>query len=300
MGFENYTIYSNSNFDRLNQRVPDSIEQKKYIELWKSKYADHFKSNEPKESFLWNIRVHKSLKEVFSASAMYLESLVAKESYSWSSFYFLSYYSLFHALLACVYMLPNESLQKLSEINHSKLFNVFRSTFSLAKPKIIDERVCKVFSILKYLREYYSYHMPPNHFLYEHKDNVKPDIVLPECLKSCFQLASLLSQIVESAFDKHHKKISNRISDKIQYYQFVKDNYCLVNCRRHPINNQYLLHYVDEVKLEETFKYPAPVPFVIELEHFSNEFGLYEGSKFPCFSDGTEIKPSSFVYNAIC
>lgn len=295
MAFENYTAYSYSNFDRLNQRVPDSKEQKKYVDLWKNKYADHFKKNEPEESFLWNIRVHKSLKEVFSASTMYKESLVAKESRSWSSFYFLSYYSLFHAFLACVYMLPNESLNNLSEITHSKLMNVFRSTFCLAKPKVIDERVCDVFSILKYLREYYSYHMPPNHFLYEHKDNIKPDKVLPEFLKPCFQLASLLSEIVESVFDKHHKKIS----DRNKYYQFVRDNYCLVNCRKHPVTNQYLLHYVDKVRLKETFEYPAPVPFVIELEHFSDEFGLYEGAEFPRFSDGTEISPSSFVYEAI-
>ncbi|TEB05589.1 hypothetical protein Psch_02630 [Pelotomaculum schinkii] len=295
MAFENYTEYSYSNFSSLNQRVSDSKEQKKYIDSWKNKYADYFKKHPPEESFLWNIRVHKSLKEVFSSSAMYQESLVAKESRCWASFYFLSYYSLFHAFLACVYMLPNESLDNLSEITHSKLVNVFNSTFCSGRPQIIDESVCEVFSILKYLREYYSYHMPPNHFLYEHKDNIKPDIVLPDCLKPCFQLASLLSEIVESAFIKYHKKISN----KIKYFQFVRDNFYLVNCRKHPITNQYLIDYVDKVRLKETFEYPGPVPFVIELEHFSDEFGLYEGAEFPRFLDGAEISPSRFVYEAI-
>ena len=296
MSFEDYTAYITSNFEKLNQRVSVPKEQKKYIDSWKSKYTDHFKKSEPKEYFLWNIRVHKALKEVFSASAMYQESLVAKESRSWSSFYFLSYYSLFHGFLSCVYLLPNESLVNLSEITHSKLVNVFKSNFCSAKPKIVDESICEAFSIFKYLREYYSYHMPPNHFLYEHQDNIKPDEVLPEYLKSCFQLANLLSEIIESSFKKHHKEIP----DKFSYYEFVKENYCLVNSRRHPITDQYLLDYVDEVRLREAFEYPAPVPFVIEFEHFSDEFGLYEGAEFPRFSDGTEISPARFVYDAIC
>lgn len=296
MAFEDYTAYITSNFDILNERVSTPEEQKKYLDSWKSKYAEHFKKSDPKENFLWNIRVHKALKEIFSATAMYQESLIAKESHSWTSFYFLSYYSLFHGFLSCVYLLPNENLDNLSEITHSKLVNIFKSNFVSAKPYIIDGEICEAFSILKYLREYYSYHMPPNHFLYDHKDNIKPDAVLPKYLKSCFQLASLLSEIVESSFNKHHKKIPDRFS----YYEFVRNYYCKVNCREHPVTKQHLLHYVDEIRLKETFEYPVPVPFVIELEHFSDEFGLYEGAEFPRFADGTEISPSRFVYDAIC
>ena len=295
MAFEDYTKYVSSNFDHLNARVTSLADQKKYIETWKGKYSSHFKASPPEEAFLWNIRLHKGLKGLFSSSTHYQESLIAKESKCWSSFYFLSYYSLFHAFLSCVYLLPSEELRNLSEINHSKLLNIFKSHFCSEKPNIIDEKVCELFSVLKYLREYYSYHMPPNHFLYEHKDNVKPDKVLPEYLKACFQLASLLSELVESSFDKHHKEISDRYS----YYQFVREHYCLVNSRKHPITNQHLLHYVDDVRLREAFEYPAPVPFVIELEHFTDEFGHYEGAEFARFADGTVISPSNFVYHAI-
>ncbi|MDD2467718.1 MAG: hypothetical protein PHI97_27370 [Desulfobulbus sp.] len=137
---------------------------------------------------------------------------------------------------------------------------------------------------------------PPNHFLYEAKDNIKPDVVLPAFLKSCFQLASLLSEIIKSSFDKHHKKIP----DKLSFYDFVRKHYCKVNSREHPVTKEYLLHYVDEIRLKETFEYPAPVPFVIEFEHFSDEFGMYEGAEFPRFANGEEISPSSFAYDAIC
>jgi hypothetical protein len=295
LAFEDYTKYRYSNFDQLNERLSVPNEQKKYIDSWKSKYTKHFKNSTPEESFLWNIRVHKALKEIFSASSMYQESLIAKESRSWTSFYFLSYYSLFHGFFSCVYLLPSENIDKLSEITHSKLLNVFKSNFVSVKPKIIDESICEAFSIFKYLREYYSYHMPPNHFLYEHKDNIKPDVVLPKYLRSCFQLASLLSEIIESSFDKHHKEIPDRDS----YYKFVHEHYCKVNSREHPTTKEHLLHYVDKVRLKEAFEYPAPLPFVIELEHFSDEFGLYEDAEFPRFADGTEISPSSFVYDAI-
>jgi len=294
MAFENY-VKNYANFNRLNKRITDDGEQKKYVDLWKSRYAAHFKTNAPEEVFLWNIRVHKSFKEIFSASSMYEESLVAKESCSWTSFYFLSYYSLFHAFLACVYFLPNESLKNLSEITHSKLLNIFKANFCKEKPYIIDESVCDIFSLLKYLREYYSYHMPPNQFLYEHKDNIKPDIVLPEYLKSCFQLASLLSDVVGGVSDKYHTVIL----DRSKYYNDVKEWYCMVNGRKHPATNQYLLHHVDEARIKEIFEYPAPIPFVLDFEHYSDEFGMYDGQRFPCFLDGTEISPSTFVYGAI-
>ncbi|SIQ52701.1 hypothetical protein [Marinobacterium stanieri] len=296
MAFEDYTEYVSSNFELLNKRVSKPSDQKKYIDSWKSKYAAHFKSNPPEENFLWNIRVHKALKEIFTASTMYQESLIAKESRSWTSFCFLSYYSLFHGLLSCAYLLPSENINKLSEITHTKLLNIFKSNFVSAKPNIIDEGVCEAFVVFKYLREYYSYHMPPNHFLYEYEDNIKPDFVLPTYLKSCFQLSSLLSEIIESSFKKHHKKIPDRYS----FYDYVREHYCKVNSREHPVTKKHLLHYVDEVRLRETFEYPAPVPFVIELEHFTDEFGLYEDAEFSRFANGDEISPSGFVYDAIC
>ena len=79
----------------------------------------------------------------------------------------------------------------------------------------------------------------------------------------------------------------------------VYDHYCMVNSMPHPKTGEYLLHYVDRVRMRETIEYPLPVAFVIEFDHFRDEFRMYEGSKFPRRSDGTEINPASFVYQAI-
>lgn len=279
----------------LNAIIPNELQQKQFFENWKEKYKKHIVDNNPEERYLWNIRTHKALKETFASAQFFCEAQVAKKTNSWASFYFSSYYSLFHAFLSCVTLMPNHSIEKLSEITHVKLKNVFRDTFCMHKFKIIDESIVDTFSILKYMREYYSYHLPPNEFLYNHDDNVKPDVILPNYLRACFQLANLLSLIIELSFEKHGKEL-NRSNFQ---YSFVHDNFCMLNCQKHPISNSYILHYVDRVRLEETFKYPAPIPLIIELEHYSDEFGLYDKSGFPTFPNGDETSPSAIVYKSI-
>ena len=51
--------------------------------------------------------------------------------------------------------------------------------------------------------------------------------------------------------------------------------------------------------MRETLEYPAPVAFVIELEHFTDEFRNYEGGDKPIHADGSEINTAGFVYRAI-
>lgn len=295
MAFEEFSKYSAINFSHLNAQVQDKKVQEKYIFDWKQRYAKVFKEGGKEQAFLWNIRAHKALKEAFTSSSFYLESLIAKESRSWAAFYFLSYYSIFHALLSCVFLIPDESIKNLSEITHSKTIKVFSSHFCEKKPKIINNKIVELFSLLKFLREYYSYNMPPNDFLYGYNGDMKPDIVLPYYLRSCFQLASLLSELVEGSFAKHGKEIPN----KFEFNEFVNEYFCMVNSSIHPKLGKPLLHYVDKVRMQETLEYPAPIAFVIEFEHFTDEFRRYEGTGFPRKADGTEIDPASFVYKAI-
>lgn len=294
MAFEGLLPYY-SNFDMLNKLLPDKSIQRKFVDSWKGKYKSEFLDHDPSFAYLWNIRTYKALKEIFSSAELFGESLAAKESNCWASFYFTSYYALFHSFLACVFLLPGESLESLSNITHSKLLHVFQNSFCKGNYKIIDESICTAFTILKYQREYYSYQMPPNHFLYESDCNIKPDLILPDHLRACFQLANLLSQLIASAFEKHHKAIEKTPENQ----RFVYENFCLANSRKHPILNQYQLHYVDKIRLRETFQYPAPVAIIIELEHFSDEFGLYNHSGFPKLANGAEFSPSGFVYDAI-
>ncbi len=284
-----------ANFGHLLYRVKDKSEQEKYVNRWNQHYIKSIKNSGPEELFKWNIRVHKSLKEVFTSVSFYQESLIAKESKSWSAFFFLSYYSLFHSLLSCVVLIPSESIEKLSQLTHTKLIKVFKSTFCDQKPNIIRDDVDELFFMLKYMREYYSYNMPPNDFLYELNDDIKPDMAIPFFIRSCSQLASLHSEIIETCTSRHHKITS----DRYQYKNDVEQWYKVLNCPKHPNTDQYILHYTDEVRMREAFEYPQPISFLIEFEHFVDEFRNYEGSYSPQYPDGREIDPGSFVYKTI-
>jgi hypothetical protein len=186
-------------------------------------------------------------------------------------------------------------MENLSVIKHSKMIKVFDSHFCTKKPNIINCKIVEVYALLKFLREYYSYNMPPNDFLYGYNGDIKPDYALPMYLRSCFQLANLLSELIESAYEKHGKDINV----KSKYYKFVTKYFYMVNGCIHPKTGKHILHYVDEIRMKETLDFPAPISFVIELEHFTDEFRHYEGAEFPQKADGSKINPSSFVYNAI-
>ncbi len=51
--------------------------------------------------------------------------------------------------------------------------------------------------------------------------------------------------------------------------------------------------------MNEVLSAPDPVSFSVILEHFIDEFRLYEGAQFPKFADGTEIDPGKFVYKVL-
>jgi hypothetical protein len=198
--------------------------------------------------------------------------------------------------MSCVVLLPSESIESLSKITHTKLVKVFKSVFCDQYPGIIRPDVGDLFFMLKYMREYYSYNMPPNDFLYECPDNIKPDMAIPFFIRSCGQLASLHSELIEASSKKHGKPIG----DKHKYRRDVEQWYKDLNCPRHPRSGDFILHYSDEVRMAEAANYPQPVAFLIELEHFIDEFRHYEGAEFPRFADGKEINPGAFVYNMLC
>ncbi|HIF9171893.1 TPA: hypothetical protein ACX6PS_000527 [Photobacterium damselae] len=283
-----------ANFGHLLYRVRDVSKQDKYVNKWTRTYTEMIKKGGAEEIYLWDIRIHKSLKEVFTAVCFYQESLIAKESKSWTSFFFLSYYSLFHSLMSCVVLLPTESVDNLSKITHTKLIKLFKSQFSDQKPHMIREDIGDVFYMFKYLREYYSYNMPPNDFLYDLERSFQPDMKLPFFIRSCTQLASLHSEIIERCFEKHSSKSKSFVeADNIRSW------YKLLNCPKQPLTGEYHLDYTDRVKMEEVVASPDPRSFSILLEHFIDEFRLYEGAEFPRFPDGTEIDPGAFVYRTL-
>ncbi|WP_395602722.1 hypothetical protein AB4P97_12020 [Pseudomonas sp. A1230] len=282
-----------ANLSSLVDRVHEHKEQKKYTDRWSRIYIDTFKAGDNNDVYKWDFRIHKSLKEVFTSACFYEESLISKESGSWASFYFLSYYSLFHALMSCVVLLPSESIESLSKITHSKIIKVFKSNFCDQKPHIISPDIDDVFYMLKYMREYYSYYMPTNDFLYNSDDTIKPDEKLIQLIRACSQLAGLHSEIIEKCFYKHGKIHKGILTTTLRNW------YGELNCPKHPKTGEHILHFSDQLKISETNLTPEVRSFSILLEHFIDEFRCYEGAQLPKFSNGTSTNPSKLVYNML-
>ncbi|WP_156824332.1 hypothetical protein [Thioalkalivibrio sp. ALE20] len=296
MRFEDYSQYI-SNFSHLDRKLGNEKDISGYYSKWMAKYSSVFKNCKARTTIDWDVRTSKSLKEVFTSASFYKESQLAKDYNSWSAFYFLSYYSLFHALLANVYLLPEERLESLSEITHSKLINVFHATFSAAKPYVVNGKIKELFEVLRYAREYYSYHMPFNDFLYSHKEINRPDLRLPYFLRCCFQLASLHSEMIEKAFQKHGKVVRGAA----QLHRYKKETFMRAHSRVHPLTGEYILDPSDEFRIRELIAASGPTSFVINLEHYCDEFRSYVGDRSESreHPQVSQQEIYSFVYNAI-
>ena len=297
MPFENHSQYNTTNFSHLNRKLKDEKEISRYHSKWVEKYTFVFKNCKAKTVIDWDVRTSKSLKEIFTSAAFYMESRLARRCQSWSAFYFLSYYSLFHALLANVYLLPDEKLEALSEITHTKLVNVFHSTFSNAKPYIVNHKIKELFDVLKYAREYYSYQMPFNDFLYNHKEINRPDIRLPYFLRCCYQLASLHSEIIEKVFKKHGKIVRGAA----QFHRYKRETFLRAHARPNPITGNYLLDVSDEFRIKEMLSASAPTSFVVNLEHYFDEFRTYleDGEEHDGYPVVSQQEIFSFIYGAV-
>jgi hypothetical protein len=297
MSFEAHSKYSSTRFSLLNERLNSESAIDRYYSKWTEKYAAVFKGCKARTAIDWDVRTSKSLKEIFTAVAFYVEAQACKKLNAWSAFYFLSYYSLFHALLANVYLLPEEQLQSLSEITHTKLINVFYSTFANSKPKIMNGEVKSLFEVLKWTREYYSYQMPFNDFLYSHNDLNKPDARLEYYLRASFQLASLHSEIIEKSFQKHGKVVRGAA----QLHNYKKQTFMRANARKHPVTDKYILDPSDEYRIRDLISGSVPTSFIVNLEHYCDEFRSYVSSELE-EADDRELQSDTitFIYSALC
>lgn len=295
--------FSNSSctFSYLASELKNEDAQQKYIDTWQQKYAPVFKGKDERVIIEWDIRTSRALKGVFTSASFYVESLQARSNGSWASFYFLSYYSLFHAKLACLYLLHTETVESLVDITHTKIRNLFYSTYCNPKSNIVRKEIRDLFDVLKFSREYYSYQMPFNDFLESSEDISDQFKLLPSYLRCCYQLASLHSELVEAAYSKH----GSCVRDTKCHKDYIYDTFLKVNASKHPLTNQYLIDPSDRFRLLEIFNGSAPTCFSINFEHYCDEFRTYmsgssldrESNKDAIDRDVREIW--KFVYSAI-
>ncbi|EPR07748.1 hypothetical protein [Ruminiclostridium papyrosolvens] len=206
-----------ANFELLNKNIPDEKEQTKYYNNWMSRYSKIFKSCDENKLIEWTIRTRKSLKEIATSSTFFTEAQFAFQNGIYSAYYFLSYYSLFHAMLSTLYLDDKETVEKLININHSKVINCFSSNFAIGKKPIISFNAREHFETLKFLREYSSYSMPLNEFFMKNKDIINPQEFLEDDLMQCYQLTNFHSIMLKNSYENNKCNLVKTNQNNINY-----------------------------------------------------------------------------------
>lgn len=274
-GFSKHSNYCNVNFDLLDSYITEESARDKYYNNIYNLFHTLFKNSKDIDFILWDVRIQKSLKEIYTSASFYCESDIALKDKNMSSYFFLSYYSLFHAFLSVLYLDSTMSLNQLFEMAHNKVKMNFINLYCKGKRKIISPDIGKEFELLRFYREYYSYSMPFNEFFSDLKDLNRPDQFLKNRLMHCFQIACLLSNVIENSSHKFNNGLGRLSAENLPEFEMWFNK---INGKPHPFKpNLYLLDPSDKFMKSDFYTSMAGQPncFSIHLEHFMDEFGMY-------------------------
>ena len=300
MGFEKYSKHFNVNFSYLNMTISDEILQEKYYQSFMTKYSNISKAKNENDIILWDIRLRRSLKEIFSSASFFIEAEHVYKQKCFTSYYFLMYYSLFHAMLSTLYVDEKLTIDELLNISHSKLIKNFVNTFCNGKLSIAPENIENTFETLKYMREYYSYSMPMNEiFFTDMLHDTKPLELLKNTIKHCFQVSNFHAVMLENSFVKHYRRCISPTEDNIYT---MSETFYKVHGKPNPLNStEPFLEDSDNNAFHEMLRYGCQVAYLnIDFEHFEDEFRAYLYD-FDESSDNTinPFKISGLVYSAM-
>lgn len=269
MAFNDFSEYV-FKYSELDKKMPDMTSQKRYHDRWMGKYAQKYKKSEENEVGIeWDLRCKKSLREIFSSATFFIEAQKNLEMKCFSSYYFCLYYSLFHAIYACNFLDTESTIDKLKDITHSNIINVFVSAFANTKNDILSREVSTIFNELRYKREYYSYVTPFNNIFSYENDLVK----LKQCLLECYQLANFHSMLVQKSFSK---KIDKRTviddGNKSYFLMLFKSLF-----GKEDLNGKVILDDSCKNMMEELLSYGCKSENIaLDLEHQFDEFHTYD------------------------
>jgi hypothetical protein len=94
------------------------------------------------------------------------------------------------------------SLDQLFEMTHDKVKKNFVSLYCNGIREIIHPVIEQEFELLQFYREYYSYSMPFNEFFSDITELKKPTDFIRNRLMHCYQIACLLSNIIDNSSKK--------------------------------------------------------------------------------------------------
>ena len=256
----------------------DKEEAEKYYSQCMNKYKSFFKDDSENKTIMMANRSIRARREIISSARLFEE---AKTSYNHgciSATYFSTYYSLFHAMWAVLFLDPLRG-NDIVEITHSKLKNIFCDCYT--RVGFFDVDMEEFILNLKDIREFYSYNIPYNMI------NSIDFNMLETILLKCYQLANLHNNIISVCIKKIPVSEDN-ISRIYEYYELFngrKDHDG--NANSDPAEDGYLY---------EMLRYGVGIDFFdTELGHDWDEMGYGNSDE----RHKINSKAMSLIYKAI-
>ena len=117
------------NFRHLNINLGSQDVCDMYFSTWMARYRREMRGWTDIDTAIWSLRLRQSLKSCFVATHFALAAEEAKCTGNLVTFYYLSYYAVFHAVWGVMYLHPDERTEAIAKPTHRKLPNVFQSAF---------------------------------------------------------------------------------------------------------------------------------------------------------------------------
>ncbi|AIV79242.1 hypothetical protein X994_314 [Burkholderia pseudomallei] len=293
-GFEQFFDYVSS-FIHLNINLGSEVACRRYHDEWMRKYRSAMEKWTEYDVAVWSIRCRQSLKLCFSATYFALSAEEAREAKALASAYYLAYYSILHAMWAVLFLHPEQSVESLTTLTHSKMANVFHSSFSHGKGNILRYNAKEMAEDLRFLREYYSYRMPLNSPFHKAEVLSQVHIHLGGFVKQSIQLANLHSHLVRKTAER--LELQGASVPDAQRDAF-KNDFFRINGKEHLARELRLLDPADLQAQEEYLANGCDlVPLSIAYDHMFDDYMTYMDDDRPKY----EIiqKTRRLVYGAL-
>lgn len=271
-GFSKYFDFV-SNFAHLEINLGSESECGQYHERWMRVYGAAMAAWTDYDAAIWCVRVRQSLKLCFSATYFALVANQTREQGSLAASYYMAYYASMHAMWAVMYLHPHESVDRITDITHSKMANAFYSGFSQGNTPIIRMNSKELVEDLRFLREYYSYRMPLNPPFGKEEAISKAHASLGGFVKQCIQLANLHSHLIYKAARK--AKVSSATVAVDKWMEFQND-FFRINGKEHGSRGLRILDPADKRAEAELLSTGGDLlPISIQYDHMFDEYMTY-------------------------
>lgn len=275
----------NSDFEFLEQPISDDEAQQYYVD-WMAKYRKYFRDGSEIKTIIMANRSIRARREIITSAILFEESKVARDNGCISATYFLTYYSLFHAMWSVLF-LNSDLNNSISEITHQKLKNLFCDYYT--RNNFFDVDMKDYITKHKDMREFFSYNVPFNMI----GDAIDFDLIEQIVLK-CFQLTNLHNSMLA--------KCSGFLNVTEENIPWIKTYFAVFNGRTRE-NGKMLEDPSEEHQLIEMLKYGIKIEnYEIELSNDWDEMGYayYLDGKFDEVAvDRVKSNALNLVYKAI-